>query len=125
VGLSRLSTTLVPRLVLNLRERALSQLPTTVETERRFQAALPVARQPVTLVSVRNPSSARPNRSTMTGETLAGVAVGESSSQPRSADPIGYETERSFQAALPIARQPVTSVRTPKPVLSQTKQIDR
>ena len=40
----RLSTTLVSRLVLNLREQnsALTGLPTTVETERRFQMGLPV-----------------------------------------------------------------------------------
>ena len=39
----RLSTTLVSRLVLNLREQnfALASVPTTVETEQRFQAALP------------------------------------------------------------------------------------
>jgi hypothetical protein len=39
----RLSTTLVSRLVLNLREQnlALAGLPTTIETEQRFQAALP------------------------------------------------------------------------------------
>ena len=41
----RLSTTLVSRLVLNLREQnsALAGLSTTVESERKFLAALPVA----------------------------------------------------------------------------------
>jgi hypothetical protein len=41
--LYRLSTTLVSRLVLNVREQnsALAGVPTTVETEQRFQAALP------------------------------------------------------------------------------------
>jgi len=41
---SRLSTTLVSRLVLNLREQNsnLAGLPTTIETELRFQAGLPV-----------------------------------------------------------------------------------
>jgi hypothetical protein len=39
----RLCTTLVSRLVLNLREQnfALAGVPTTIETEQRFQAALP------------------------------------------------------------------------------------
>jgi hypothetical protein len=110
VGVSRISTTLVTRLVLNLRERALSQLPTTVETERRWQAGLPVARRPMT--SIQNPSSVRPNRSKATGEMVAVLAVGESRSQTRSADAIGYETERRFQ----VARQPSTSVRSPSSV---------
>ncbi|KAI0271167.1 hypothetical protein BGY98DRAFT_204449 [Russula aff. rugulosa BPL654] len=38
-----LATILVNRLVLNLRERAFNQLPITVETVSRFQAALPLA----------------------------------------------------------------------------------
>jgi hypothetical protein len=46
VTMSSLSTILVNRLVLNLRERAVVQLPTTIETVGRFQAALPVPRQP-------------------------------------------------------------------------------
>ena len=104
MGVSRISTTLVTRLVLNLRERALSQLPTTVETERRWQAGLPVARRRMT--SVRNPSSVRPNRSVTTSEMVAGLAIGEPHSQTRSTDAIGYETERRFQ----VARQPSTSV---------------
>jgi len=50
IAMSRLSSTLMSRLVLNLREQnsALSDLPTTVETEHRFQAALPGALQPRT-----------------------------------------------------------------------------
>ena len=44
--MSSLSTILVNRLVLNLRERAVKQLPTTFETAGRFQAALPMLRQP-------------------------------------------------------------------------------
>jgi len=45
-----LSSTLMSRLVLNLREQnsALLELPTTVETEHRFQAALPSALESVT-----------------------------------------------------------------------------
>lgn len=97
--------------MLNLRERAVSQLPTTVETERRFQAGLPVARQPVT--SVQTTSSVRPNRSTATGGTVPGpdLAAGKSRSQSQSADAIRYETERKSQASLPVSRQ-VTSVRS-------------
>lgn len=109
---SRLSTTLVTRLVLNLRERAVLELPTTVETERRFQAALPVARNPMT--SVRNLSFARPTRSTATGGTSV---VGEPRRQPWSVDAIEYETGRMSQAALPVARQPVTSVRSPSSII--------
>lgn len=45
--MSSLTTILVNRLVLNLRERAAKQLPATVETVGRFQAALPVSRQPL------------------------------------------------------------------------------
>ena len=41
--MSSLSTILVNRLVLNLRERAVEQLPTTIETAGKFQAALPLA----------------------------------------------------------------------------------
>ena len=40
--MSSLAIILVNRLVLNLRERAVIQLPTTVETAGRFQAALPI-----------------------------------------------------------------------------------
>ena len=45
IGMYRLSATLISRLVLNLREQnsALVGLPTTIETERSFQAALPAA----------------------------------------------------------------------------------
>lgn len=117
-GVSRISTTLVTRLVLNLRERARSQLPTTVETEGKFQAALPVARQPVSFV--RKLSSFRPSRSTATSETVTSLAVGESRSQPRGAHSIVYE-ERRFQASLPVARaarQMVASIRSPSSVRS-------
>ncbi|KAI9436126.1 hypothetical protein F5148DRAFT_1294683 [Russula earlei] len=57
-----LSTTLVSRLVLNLREQSsvLVCLPTSVETERRFQARLPVAQQSMTSLG---PMSFRPNKS--------------------------------------------------------------
>jgi hypothetical protein len=41
--MSSLSTILVNRLVLNLRERGAKQLPTTIETAGRFQVALPLA----------------------------------------------------------------------------------
>jgi len=46
----RLSSTLMSRLVLNLREQnsTLSDLPTTVESELRFQAALPSAQKSMT-----------------------------------------------------------------------------
>ena len=108
--MSRLSTTLVTRLVLNLRERAVSQIPTTVETERRFQAGLPIARRPV--ASVRNRSSVRPNRTMAIGETGLGISVGESRSQSQGANAIGYQTERKSQVSLPVARQQVTSVRS-------------
>ncbi|KAI0290245.1 hypothetical protein BC826DRAFT_1106593 [Russula brevipes] len=58
-----LSTTLVSRLVLNLRERnsTLAGLPTTMESERGFQAALPAAQQAV--ASVGNIPSVQQNKS--------------------------------------------------------------
>lgn len=111
----RLSTTLVTRLVLNLRERAVKQLPTTVETVGKFQAALPVARQPLSVTSVRNPSFFRQNRSTVTAtakrEMVTSIAIGDSRSQQfRSMDVIEYETERRSQATLSVGRQqPATS----------------
>lgn len=40
--MSSLATILVNRLVLNLRERAVIQLPTTIETAGKFHAALPL-----------------------------------------------------------------------------------
>ncbi|KAH9953074.1 hypothetical protein BC827DRAFT_1273858 [Russula dissimulans] len=58
-----LSSTLVSRLVLNLREQKVAlaqQLPTTIETEHRFQAALPVARESLV---VENLPSFHPNNS--------------------------------------------------------------
>jgi hypothetical protein len=79
--MSSLSIILVNRLVLNLRERAVEQLPTTVETAGRFQAALPVPRQLLSMTSVRNPSFVRQNRSI--GET---VSVGTTAEFHRSAD---------------------------------------
>jgi hypothetical protein len=99
--------------VLNLRERAVKQLPKTVETVGRFQAALPVVRQPLTVTSVRNPSFFRQNRSTATREMVTSVAIGDSRSQQfRSIDVIEYETvtERRSQATLSVGRQqPATS----------------
>ena len=70
---SRLSTTLVTRLVLNLREQntILSDLPTTVETVGRFQAALPVAQPPIASV---------PNHLPLVGlnnSTYQTVAIGD------------------------------------------------
>ena len=112
-GCHRLSTTLVTRLVLNLRERAVKQLPTTVETVGRFQAALPVARLPLSVTSVRNPSFFRQNRSTVTHETVTSVAIGDSRGQQfRSIDVIEYETERRSQTTLSVGRRqqpPATS----------------
>jgi len=70
-----LSTTLITRLVLNLREQnsTLSDLPTTVETMGRFQAALPAAQPPMT--SVGNPlPSVSPNNINSTYQT---IAIGE------------------------------------------------
>jgi hypothetical protein len=64
----RLSATLVSRLVLNLREQnaALAGLPTTVETELRFQGALPV----VGPTPPRNTTFARVDMSTLgTGQS--------------------------------------------------------
>ena len=97
--MTSLSTILVNRLVLNLRERAVDQLPTTVETVGRFQAALPASRQLLSMTFDRNPSLVRQNRSTATAtatrDTVASVPAGESPSQQlRSMDVIGYETER-------------------------------
>jgi len=110
-----LSTILVNRLVLNLRERAAKQLPTTVETTGRFQAALPASRQLPSMTSVRNPSSVRQNRPTTTAtatrETVASLPAGESpSQQPRNVDEIGYGTRRRSQTTLSVGRQqPATS----------------
>jgi hypothetical protein len=60
----RLSATLVSRLVLNLREQnaALAGLPTTLETERRFQAALPAVGP---IPPVRNVTSVRVDHSAL------------------------------------------------------------
>jgi hypothetical protein len=106
--------------VLNLRERAVKELPTTVETVGRFQAALPVARQPLSVTSVRNPSFFRQNRSTVTREMVTSVAIGDSRSQQfRGIDVIEYETVQRSQATLSVGRQqPATSayVRSPSSI---------
>ena len=96
--------------MLNLRERAVKQLPTTVETVGKFQAALPVARHPLSVTSVRNFTFVRQNRSTMTAmathETVTSVAIGDSRSQQyRSLDVIEYETEGRSQPTLSIGQQ--------------------
>jgi len=59
-----LSTAVVSRLVLNLREQnsVLASLPTTVETELRFQAGLPVAQKSMTCIG--NLPSVSPNNLT-------------------------------------------------------------
>jgi hypothetical protein len=80
--MSSLATILVNRLVLNLRERAAIQLPTTVETAGRFQAALPDGLTPAAVKDIlSNPSFLQQNRSTetvgMTRETVASVPAGE------------------------------------------------
>jgi hypothetical protein len=101
--------------VLNLRERAVKQLPTTVETLGKFQAALPVARQPLSVTSARNPSFFRQNRSTVTAtathEMVTSVAIGDSGSQQfRSMDVIEYETVQRSQTTSSVGRQqPATS----------------
>jgi hypothetical protein len=92
--MSSLATILVNRLVFNLRERAVIQLPTTVETAGRFQAALP-SRQLLSALNDVRSSFFRQNRSTATvtviHETVASVPAGESpSKQLRSMDAIGY-----------------------------------
>jgi hypothetical protein len=70
----RISTTLVNRLVLNIRERssALEGLLVTVETTGKFQAALPVARttNPWDIISVEVDES--------TSETVSSSFVGGS-----------------------------------------------
>jgi hypothetical protein len=70
--MSSLSIILVNRLVLNLRERAVNQLPTTFETTESFHVALP-------------PTFVRKNRPTVTAtttfETVASVPAGESPNQ--------------------------------------------
>jgi hypothetical protein len=82
--MSSLSIILANRLVLNLRERAVKQLPGTVETTGKFQAALPVSRQLLSMTSVQNTSFVRQNRSmatvTTTREAVASVPAGESPS---------------------------------------------
>ena len=106
--MTSLSTTLINRLVMNLREQAVEQLPRTIETMGRFQADLPVLRAPLSMTSIRNTSFVRQDRSTVTlaHETVASVPAGEfPSQQVRTMDVIGYETEQISQAILPIGRQ--------------------
>ena len=93
---------LVNRLVLNLRERAVEQLPATVETVGRFQAALPAFRQPLSMISVRNTSFVM----TATLETVASLPEGEPPSQQlQTMDVTGYETERGCHATLSVRRK--------------------
>ena len=80
-----------------------------IEYETRSQATLSVGRQqPATSASVRSLSSNRQNRSM--GET---VSVGTTTESRRSADAIGHETERKFQSAWLVSRQPMTSALIP------------
>ena len=96
--------------MLNLRERAVKQLPATIETVGRFQAALPVARHPLSVTSVQNLSFHRQNRSTVTAthEMATSVEIGDPRSQQfRSVE---YEMERRSQETLSVGRQqPATS----------------
>jgi hypothetical protein len=78
--MSSLATILVNRLVLNLRERAVTQLPTTVETAGRFRAALPAG---LTTDAVNNTHSITSTRNppltetvTMTREAVASMPTG-------------------------------------------------
>ena len=106
--MTSLSTILVNRLVMNLREQAVEKLPTTIETMGKFQADLPVLRAPLSITSIRNPSFVRQDRSTvtLTHETVASVPAGEfPSQQVRTMDVIGYETEQISQAISFIGRQ--------------------
>ena len=54
--MTSLCTILVNRLVLHLREQSAEQLPTTIETEGKFQAALPVTPPQQSMTCVGNPS---------------------------------------------------------------------
>src|SRR5712671_606775 len=77
IVVSRLSTTLVSRLVLNLREQnsAVAHLPTTVETEDRFQAALPGAQRSTTRTSVEDLPTVRPSNSARETNAIGASAV--------------------------------------------------
>jgi len=110
VTMTSLTTILVNRLVLNLRERAAKQLPATVETVGRFQAAFPVSRQPLSMTSVRNLSLVRQNISTatvtVTREMVVSVPAGESPSQQiRGMDVIGYAAKWRSKATLSVGRK--------------------
>lgn len=91
------------------------QLPMTVETVGKFQAALPVARQPLSVTSARNPSFFRQNRSTVTAtathEMVTSIVIGDSRSQQiRKMDVIEYETVQRSQATPSVGQQqPATS----------------
>ena len=100
--MSSLSSILVNRLVLNLRERAVKQVPVTFETAGTFQAALPVFRQPLSMASVRNSSFVV----TVTRETVASVLNGEPRRQQvRTMDVIEYEMEQRSHVTLSVGRQ--------------------
>jgi len=73
-----LSSILVNRLVLNLREQAANQSPTTFETVGSFRAAIPVSPDPLSMTSVQHHP---PFVETVARETVASVSVGESTSQ--------------------------------------------
>lgn len=96
------SVILANRLVLNLRERAVEQLPGTVETMGKFQAALPVSRQLLSMTFVRNPPFVRQNMSsatvTTTLEAVVNVPVGRwqpaTSAHPFEAYPLSDKTDR-------------------------------
>jgi hypothetical protein len=100
--MSSFSVILTNRLVLNLRERAVEQLPGTVETMGKFQAALPVSRQLLSITSVRNPPFVRQDMSsatvTTTLEAVANVSVGRwqptTSAHPFEAYPLSDKTDR-------------------------------
>lgn len=64
-----LSITLISRLMLNLRAQSSAQagLPSSIESERRFQAGLPVARPPPPMSAAEGPVTDSSNKST--GET--------------------------------------------------------
>jgi len=77
-----LSITLVSRLMLNLRAQSSAQagLPSSVESERRFQAALPVARPPMT-GSGGQSVAARSNKPTWESGPV-GAEPGNKNSEP-------------------------------------------
>jgi hypothetical protein len=92
--MSSLSTILVNRLVLNLRERAVKQLPTTIETAGKFQAALPLASLTTAASNdIRSNFLLCPTKHNCDSDTEAAASVpaGESPGQQLwSMDGIGY-----------------------------------